>query len=337
MPAISLNKNVISIILLAIAIFFGGLIIVNNTAAIHRDSVATGFLCDLLITFPMCYYFIIIRPLKKSGRGMLLVFAACCGVAYLVLPAQQRQMIIQARKLSSVVELVLLGYAVTKIKKIVAAYKIRQIEFADPLYNLRGSMHDVFGDVVIVRVLASEMAILRYGLLFWKKEKSVSNEAIAFSTHRESGYIAIWCIFLAAVLVEIVAFHLLLMRWSKPAAIITTFISVYGIVFFIADLSAILKRKVLINNDSVILRTGLRWQVRVLKSEVAAVNKIVNDYQSDENYLKGGIMNKNGNVLIKFKAPVTVERLYGSPKQVESILMNIDDVERFITELYNLS
>ena len=264
---------------------------------------------------------------------MLLVLTLCCGVAYLVLPPHQRQMILQVRKLTALAELLFIVYAITKIKKIRAAYKIEQLKFADPLFNLRNSMCQVFGDTLLVKVLASELAVLRYGLLFWKKEKPVSKSTVAFSTHRESGYVAIWCIFLLAVLVEIVAFHFLLMRWSKTTAVVVTVFSVYGIVFFMADLSAILKRGVLIDGQTVVLRTGLRWRAIVKKSNVAGVLKITGDYNGDEIYLKGSTIKSGANVLIKFKSAVMVEKLYGPARQFSSILMSIDDVPGFMAEL----
>ena len=335
MPAFSLklNKNVISIILLAVAIFSCGLLIMHKAAPAHRDEIATGFLFDLLITFPVCYYFIIVRPLKKSGRGMLLVLTLCYGVAYLVLPAHQRQMILQVRKLTALAELLFIVYAITKIKKIRAAYKIEQLAVADPLFNLRNSMCQVFGDILLVKVLASELAVLRYGLFFWKREKTVSKSTVTFSTHRESGYVAIWCILLLAVLVEIVAFHFLLMRWSKTVAIIVTVLSAYGIVFFIADLSAIIKRQVLIDGETITLRTGLRWRAIVQKNNIASVTKITGDYHTDEIYLKGSAIKTGANVLIKFKSPVMVEKLYGPAMEFSSILMSIDNVLGFIKEL----
>jgi hypothetical protein len=114
---LKLNKNIIIIIILAIAIFSGGLLMMNGVALSHRDKIATGFLCDLLITFPVCYYFIIIRPLKTSKRSIILVLTICCGVAYLILPPHQRALILQVRKLTLLGELLFIIYAVTKINK----------------------------------------------------------------------------------------------------------------------------------------------------------------------------------------------------------------------------
>jgi hypothetical protein len=185
------------------------------------------------------------------------------------------------------------------------------------------------GDSVAIKVLASELAMLRYGLLFWKKEKAVLKESVSFSTYKESGYIAIWCILLVAAMVEIVVFHLLLMKWSNTAAIIVSVLSAYGAIFLVGDLSAIMKRNVLVIGDQLILRTGLRWRVSTSLGNIYTLTKITNDYQSKDTYFKGGVLRSSNNLLIKFKEPVRVDKLYGSGKEFSSILMTIDDFESF--------
>jgi hypothetical protein len=331
MTAISLrlNRNIVSIILIAFAIFFGGLTMLHAVPLAVRDKVANGLLADFVLTFPILFYFIIIRPLKVSAKNLFLVFSVCCGLAYLVLPQQQRDYILQIRKLSVLAELFVIGYAVMQFKKIRSAYNLYHVAFADPIYNLRLSMSDALGNSPAIKVLAAEVAVLRYGLLFWKKEKADAQYR-SFSTHKDCGYVAIWCVLFAVVLIEIVPMHLLLMKWSHTAAVILTVISVYSSIIFIADLSAMLKRKVLINEDNIILRTGLRWRTITGLDNIQSLQKIANDYTSDEPYLKGGVLKNSGNLLITFKEPVMVDKLYGASKQYDSILMQVDDVDAFI-------
>ncbi len=327
--SLSLNRNIISIILIACAIFFGGLTILHAVPLAVRDKVANGLLADFVLTFPVLFYFVIVRPLKVSAKSLFLVFSVCCALAYLVLPQQQRDYILQIRKLSVLAELFVIGYAVMQFKKIKAAYNLYHVAFADPIYNLRLSMADALGNSPAIKVLAAEVAVLRYGLLFWKREKTDAQYK-AFSTHKDCGYVAIWCVLFAVVLIEIVPMHLLLMRWSNTAAIILTVLSVYSSMIFIADLSAMLKRKVLINTDAIVLRTGMRWRAITGLNNIQSLQKITNDYTSDEPYLKGGVLKNSGNLLITFKQPVMVDKLYGASKAYHTILMQVDDVDTFI-------
>lgn len=328
-----INRNIITILFISLAIFFGGLAILHAVPLRIRDKVANGLLADLVITFPVLYYFIIVRPLKVSAKSLLLVFSVGCGLAYLVLPQQQRGYILQIRKLGILAELFVIGYAVAQFKKLRDAYQQHSAEFADPIYNLRHAMEAVLGSSVAIKLMASELAVIRYGLLFWRKEKACAGDIKTFTTHKTCGYAAIWCVLFAVVLIEMVAVHLLLTHWNNTAAIVVTSISAYGMIIFVADLSAMLKRKIVIADNRIVLRTGLRWQVVTTVGNIASLQKITNDYQSDAPYLKGGAIKTSGNLLITFKEPVKVDRLYGASKIFSSILMNVDEVESFIAHI----
>jgi hypothetical protein len=327
--SLKLNRNIYFITALAITIFIGGTFMLHVVPPAATNKIANGLLADFIVTFPVLYYFIIVRPLKKSAKSILLVVSICCFVAYVILPQHQKDYILQVRKLTALAELGFIIYALTKLKKINHSYKIHQSVMADPIYNLRSAMADVLGESLAIKVLAAELAVLRYGLLFWRKEKSTLKESIDFSTHKEAGYVAIWCILIVAMMVELVAVHLLLMKWSNLAANIVTILSAYGSIIIIADLSAIVKRNILINKHRLVLRTGLRWRTITTPENVLSIRKIVYDHPAEDGLFTGGVLKKSGNLLIMFKEPVQVDKLYGAGKKYNSILMNIDDFDAF--------
>jgi len=328
--AIDKTRSIALITAIAFTIFIGGAFMLHFVPTQAKDKIADGLLADCLVTFPAAYYFIIVRRLKTKPRSMVSVVSLCCIGAYLLLPQHQRGYILQLRKLTSVVELLFIIYCATKFNKIRAAYKSEQLLFADPVFNLRTAMAAVLGNTLPVKVLAAEVAMLRYGLFCWKKEKSPINKGLTFSTHQESGYLAVWCIILVAVTVETVAVHLMLLKLSHIAANIVTLLTLYGIIFLIADLSAILKRKVLVNGDQVILRTGLRWRVMTNAGNISSVQKITSDNYPDTTCFKGGAIKSNCNLLITFKQPVTVEKLYGAGKDFSSVWMGMDNADGFM-------
>lgn len=323
------SRNILLIVMIAFAIFIGGIFLLHVVPLAVKDKIADGLLADFVITFPILYYFIIIRPLKTKIKSLFLVLSGCCIIAYLVLPQHQKDYILQIRKLTIIAEVFIIVYSVTKFKKLRSAYNVQRVQFADPVYNLRNALVDVMGNSLAVKVLSSEIAILRYGLLFWKKEKNSLKESVIYSTHKESGYIAIWCTLLFAAIVEIVAFHFLLRMWSNTAAAIVTILSIYGTILFIADLSAIIKRKVIVSRGRLILRTGLRWKADTHLNNIGSVKKVINDCHSESTFFKGGVLKSSGNILITFKEPVRVDKLYGVSREFTSILMNIDNYESF--------
>ena len=331
---VRINRNMVLITLIAFFIFTGGLILLHTVPAAVKDKIANGLLADFVITFPVLYYFIIIRPHKKSARRLLIVISTCLTIAYLVLPAHQRAYILQIRKVSALAEALFIIYAITKITRLRTCYKVHQATLADPIYNLRAAMADVLGDSLGVKIIAAELAVLRYGLLCWRRETPGLKQNASFSTHKQFGYIALWCVLFTAMTVEITAFHLLLLKWSATAAMIVTMLSFYGAIILVADLSAILKRKVQVSDDQLLLQVGLRWRTITSLNNISSIKKITGDYYSETAYFKGGIIKSAGNLLITFKQPVRVDKLYGSGNEFDTILMNIDDYESFANMMF---
>jgi len=327
------NLNIGIIVLLTLILVVGGPYLLSHITSVNHNVIANGLLADMLVTFPAVYYFLIIRPLKLRVWNLLLVITCCCGVAYLILPPQQQQYVIQVRKLSVLAELGVFIYALSKINKIRAEYRRLQAKLPDTAHNLQQSITTVLGNQLAIRMLASELTVLRFGLLCWRKVVIIPPGARRFSTHRNSGYVALFSVMLFVMLVEVFAIHLLLAHYSTLAAVIVSAISVYGIIFLVADLSAVIKSPVLIIKDQLLLRTGMRWRLLTSPDNIEAIIKLKSDFESDESCFKGAIIKSSANVHVKFKDPVTVSRLYRSPILITNLMMSIDKPEAFIAAL----
>lgn len=334
---LSVSKNFWLTVLSALLIVFGGLFIIHHVSPVKKDVAATGFLLDLVITFPLIYYYFIIYKLKQSKWSIMLVITCCCAVAYFILPAHQRQYVIQLRKLTVLIELGGLIYIASKIREIISIYKQLQADFPDVAYNLYQSMTTVLGNGIGVKFFASELTVLRFGLLCWKKPMQSSKIINSFSVYKDAGYPALIGVMLFVCLIEIVAVHLLLLQHSKTAAVVLTIVSVYGMLFVVGDLSAIVKSPILIMEKLLLLRVGFRWRALVEIDNIASVKKINENFQPETNCFKGSILKSSGNVLITFKNPVLIERLYKIPITVNSIITSIDREADFLIQLTNNS
>jgi len=332
-PSLSIPKNIWFATLIAFTILFGGLFILQHVSLAKRDVVATGLLGDIVITFPLAYYFLLIRPLHLKKWSMLFVFTCCCAVAYLILPAHQKYYVLQLRKLSVLIELGIVIYAISKIRKVTAEFKRLQTILPDFAYNFSKSMITVLGNHWPVKLLASELIILRFGLFFWKKLNDTPLTVSRFTVYKESGYTSLFGVLLVVFMIELTAFHLLLLQYSKNVALIVSLLSLYGLVFIVADLSATVKSPVLILKDQLLLRTGLRWRVMLNTTNIASIEKIKDTYQGDKDCFRGGILKSSVNILFTLKHPVSIERIYRKPVIVNKILMSIDNVDEFLAEM----
>jgi hypothetical protein len=326
----AVHKNVWFIIITAIAFLTIGLFALNHVNPVKRDLVATAFLMDLVISFPVVYYFLLIRPLKLRKWSIVLVFSICCGVAYIILPAHQRSYILQLRKITVGLELGIVIYALTKIRQVNRVYRELQTTIPDFAYNFQQSMTTVLGKHPAVKFLTTELTLIRFGLLCWLRPKSLSAATKKFSIHRESGYGSLFGIILFVGAIELVAFHLFLNHYSHLAALIVSSLSAYSFIFIIGDFSAIVKSPVLIIADQLLLRTGIRWRALIELDNIESVKKVKDNVESGGDCFRGALMKSSANILFTFKEPVIIHRIYRKPITTKQLLMAIDGVDGFI-------
>lgn len=145
---------------------------------------------------------------------MLLVITLCSVAAYMFLPSTQQHYILQIRKLSVLAELGIVVYAITKFRHIKRLYTGLQQQLPDTAHHLQQSIIKVLGNTLAVRLLACELTVLRFGILCWYKTAPIPANAKSFSTHRESGYAALFGVIIGVAMIEIFALHLLLIKYS---------------------------------------------------------------------------------------------------------------------------
>ncbi len=328
-------KNIYLTTVLAAVILICGLLILHLAPLQKRDVLATGFLADIVITFPVIYYLLIIRPYQLKLQRMLLVISLCLLVAYLILPAHQKYYVLQLRKIYMLPELVFLIIIISKIKSVIGFYQKQKFDYQDFNFQLVQSLTAVLKDGFVVRMFAAEITVLRFGLGCWKNFKPIPSDFKQFSVYKETGYAGFFGVILSVFLIELVVVHLLLMRYNHLAAHIVTLASAYGLVFLIGHFSALIKSPILFLPDKILLRVGFRWRSLVNINNISTAKKIVYSYEADETCFKGSLMKNSGNVLITFKHPVTVDRIYRKPIMVDKMILSIDQVDTFLLELQN--
>ena len=95
----------------------------------------------------------------------------------------------------------------------------------------------------------------------------------AFSQHRGSGHAAIVVAFVLMLSIEGLAVHLLLLDWSVLAAWISTISTAYAAVWLVGDYRATVLRPILVGDETMLLRAGLRWTVEVPRGAIASIGR----------------------------------------------------------------
>lgn len=317
-------------------------IVLSQIPSYYRNQFATLFLVIEVLLFPAVYYLFFIKRFKLRSLNILVLFSLCCLIAYITLPKHQQDYILQLRKLSLAVELLIVLYLLSKFNKISARYKVLQAEFTDRAFNIRNSITEVMGNRMIFRLLGSEIVTIIYGLAIFSKEKQPFVNYKSFTVHKESGYLTVWIAMVTVIIIETVAIHFLLLRWSFIAALVMTCLSIYGLFFFISDLNAMIKRPILITESQLILRVGYRWRC-VLPIDAIQTIKAVNPdaivrIQSDTTpaLFVGSAIKSSSNIMITLKNPAWIEKFIKKSVYTDLIVLNVDQPKEFLEQFSSL-
>jgi len=235
----------------------------------HESVVSVALTLDLVVVVPLAFYLLVVlrRGLPIVMLAPVLVLSALA--ASRVLPADQQQTLRVLEALAAPVELALIGWIGWRAAR--ALREARRDAAADPLEQLRRAAFEVTRNGRAASVLASEIAVFWYAIGSWRARAHAPAGTVAFTHHRRSGHAGIVLAFVLVMTVEGLAVHLLLLGWSTLAAWIFTIGTAYGALWLIADYRATVLRPILVSDEDVLVRAGLRCTIQVPMAQITGI------------------------------------------------------------------
>ena len=177
------------------------------------------------------------------------------------------------------------------------------------------------------RMAALECVMWYYASASWRRAPHVPHGYRAFSSHRQSGYVAAVGVMLVLIAVETVAAHLLAARFSVAAACVLTALSLYTILWMIAEARAVVLNPLLVDDVELVARWGMLVCERIPLDRIARVGS------QDPAVPKRELLNlaaMGGQALwIELAEPLEVRGLTGKPRLVRAIKTTPDDAAAF--------
>jgi hypothetical protein len=284
---------------------------------------------DITLIIPLSYYFFVVKKYKLSALTVLPVFIACTVIASVIIPGENRQYLDIIKYGAGFAELAVLLLILVKIRKIKSEFKKLSYMSYDYIQRLKISLDNSLGQIKVNNIIASEISVMYYSLFFWKAKNECAENVPIFTYHKKSGYIALAGVILAVLVIETFAMHALILSWSETAAYIMLGLSLYTLLFIIADMVSIIKRPILFIDGRVFIRTGIRWRADFPVSEIESTEKLRDKKEGVQDISPGG----RPNILIHLKNPVTFTGVYGITKKVKSFSLFSDDPSGFENRL----
>lgn len=283
---------------------------------------------DLMVCVPAAFYLLLVRPARLSPLLVLPVIWLG-GLASLQFAVPEQPSIVPLLGLAALV--VEAGIAVREARRLVRGFRTAKVASDDPLDWFSGAFLVLVRNERAARMAGLELAMWYYAALSWRRVPNVPEGYRAFSSHRQSGYVAVVGVMLGLVAIETFAVHLMVSRFSLPAACILTALSAYTIVWMVAEARAVVLNPLLVGNGELVARWGMLARERVPLGLIARVGDGEPAVPKKERL---DLAAMGGQALwIELAEPLEVRGVTGRRRTVRVLKVSPDDPAAFKREL----
>lgn len=167
------------------------------------------------------------------------------------------------------VELIILFVFIKYLPSIIRAVKLEQEQL---IFAFPRIVEEKVKDNVLMRVLCQEILVFYYAFCSWKKKQPGG-----FTVHKNTMYAAVLVMIFHAALFEAIAFHWFFHDRMPILAWGHTVLSLYGLLFLLADSRALVLNPVRIENGNLYLSNGLLKQTKIDLKNISQLHTSVQD------------------------------------------------------------
>ncbi|MGH7566885.1 MAG: hypothetical protein ACREK2_08655 [Gemmatimonadota bacterium] len=299
-------------------------------AGTHPELLADALTLDLVVTVPLAYWFLAVRGAGWPRLSVLPVFVLSVVTTRLVPGLDAGRLLHWLEWVAIPAELFLL--TIVARRAVAMSRAMRRSEGSDALESLRGAALELVEMERAAEIIAYEAAVLWYALA-GGGSRGTHPGAESFGVRKRSGYGPILVALLFAAAAEAIAVHMLVRHWSAVAAWILTALTAYAVVWLIGDFRALGRRSILLTDDELVVRLGLRWSLRVPLARIRAVRGTAGrpgpDHPSGPGHLRAVILGAERQV-VELDSELVATGFYGIRRRVRSIGLSVDEPERFL-------
>ena len=265
-------------------------------AANQQDLIRAGLFFDCVITIPLCYWLLLVRPGLRGRMSLALIAAVSLLRGAYLLPSRAGLMV---------------GLAVEAALVILIATRVKRIE-------------EVLPSKTMARIVRAEIDVYRFA--FGRTQPFAPTPgAHAFTIHESSGAATLFWLLACLTPIEAGAVHFLL---PVKLAWIFSAVSVYGAVWMVAVARSLSRLPIIVDAQGVTLRKGMLASMYVPRDAIASVSR----QQPSEGYARFAVL-ADATVWITFNCPLTVELPLGFTRKVQGAAVAPDDAAGFFNSI----
>lgn len=297
----------------------------------NPQELAIGITLDLILTLPLLW-FLIIRKRDIPKITVVSVFIIGLIIASYLLPIEQQSLLETIKTFAfPIVEMGVLAFVAYTFRKTWLAYQSEKKERPEFFTALSEATQQTIPGRVGV-LLATEVAVVYYGLFAWKKTTLKKHE---FTNYKKSGITLVLYVFMGLVVMETFAMHIVIERWSVTAAWVLTALSVYTCFQLWALIRSMPRRpiKVDVENGKLYLRYGFFSEATLHLKNLEQIEMTARSLPENQELvaLTPLDMLDSHNLVLHFKNNDNVlHGFYGRTSKFKGIAIYVDDKVKFV-------
>lgn len=295
------------------------------------DLMSLAVTLDVVLLIPGVYFLFAVT-LGWRRLTVIPVFVLSLVSAHLLLPADGESYLKVAELALAPIEIAVIVFLTIKVRQIRKGYREAKMPSMEFQETLEGVLERVIDQRRVVRILATELSIIHYGLFAWRNRPRYSTDNEVFTYHEKSGFGLVVGVFLVLIAIETPALHLFIALKFPLIAWIVTAVGLYGVVFLLGDFNATRWRPIRVRYGNLYLNTGLRWRCTIPLSEIKSVESTTLDIEDKEGLLNAAVIG-NQNLVIHLTKPHTAVGIYGFEKEFDRVAVAVDEPAKFAKAL----
>lgn len=321
-----------SYLFLTAGVLAASLLVVRSASfSQHPDLLALAVALDVTVLIP-ALYLVFARFRGWPWITVVPIFVLSLIALKIILPEGHERLLLTVDLAAVPLELSVVGYLLFRGRQLMKDYKSRRAESGGFIECMEAVLSPVLKSRAAVQVFTTEASTLYYGLFAWGKRPGVEGGGRAFSYHTRNSHAALIGVFGFLIVIETGGIHLLLSLWNPKVAWVFSALSLYALIFLLADFNASRRRPVLVTGSTLELRAGLRWRASIPLDAVSSANAVSEKPEGGKKFLKANLFG-SPNVLVTLETPVQVTGVYGITKDVRALGLHLDDPEAFLSAL----
>ena len=299
-----------------------------------NDALSMAISADLLLTVPLVYFLLIRKSeIPKTTVIPVMVLGLLIGSYFL---PQENQMFLELFKnwILPVIEISVFTLIFLKVRKAIRTYQDLKKATPDFFDTVKNVCREIL-PAKLVMVIATEIAVIYYGFIYWRKRKINRNE---FTYHKNSGTPALFFAFIMVIGIETVGLHALVAKWSLILAWILTGLSIYTAIQVFGFAKSLFKRPISINESTLTLCYGIMNETSISLSDIESVVLTKKELEKDELTTTLSPLGEmeSPNIIITLNRENTLTGLYGTQKRYKIIGVFVDQPNEFKGKLENV-